>query len=219
MLDDVKKTAEQRMQKSLEALRNDLGKVRTGRAHTGLLDHVMVEYYGSMVAVNQVANVTLGDARTINVQPYEKSMIGKVEKAIRDGDLGLNPATNGDLSRVPMPMLTEERRRDLIKVVRGEAENAKVSVRNVRRDANDSLKKLLKDKEISEDDERRMQDEVQKLTDRNVAEIDKMLQAKETDLMAVKSFNDDFPIEKQQQYPGALIGTLLQFHSSHSTIG
>ncbi|MES2553695.1 MAG: ribosome recycling factor [Pseudomonadota bacterium] len=185
MLDDVKKTAEQRMQKSLEALRNDLGKVRTGRAHTGLLDHVMVEYYGSMVAVNQVANVTLGDARTINVQPYEKSMIGKVEKAIRDGDLGLNPATNGDLIRVPMPMLTEERRRDLIKVVRGEAENAKVSVRNVRRDANDSLKKLLKDKEISEDDERRMQDEVQKLTDRNVAEIDKMLQTKETDLMAV----------------------------------
>ena len=185
MLDDVKKTAEQRMQKSLEALRNDLGKVRTGRAHTGLLDHVMVEYYGSMVAVNQVANVTLGDARTINVQPYEKSMIGKVEKAIRDGDLGLNPATKGDLIRVPMPMLTEERRRDLIKVVRGEAENAKVSVRNVRRDANDSLKKLLKDKEISEDDERRMQDEVQKLTDRNVAEIDKMLQTKETDLMAV----------------------------------
>ena len=185
MLDDVKKTAEQRMQKSLEALRNDLGKVRTGRAHTGLLDHVMVEYYGSMVAVNQVANVTLGDARTINVQPYEKSMIGKVEKAIRDGDLGLNPATNGDLIRVPMPMLTEERRRDLIKVVRGEAENAKVSVRNVRRDANDSLKKLLKDKEISEDDERRMQDEVQKLTDRNVAEIDKMLQTKETELMAV----------------------------------
>ena len=185
MLDDVKKTAEQRMQKSLEALRNDLGKVRTGRAHTGLLDHVMVEYYGSMVAVNQVANVTLGDARTINVQPYEKNMIGKVEKAIRDGDLGLNPATNGDLIRVPMPMLTEERRRDLIKVVRGEAENAKVSVRNVRRDANDSLKKLLKDKEISEDDERRMQDEVQKLTDRNVAEIDKMLQTKETDLMAV----------------------------------
>ncbi len=185
MLDDVKKNADQRMQKSLEALKSDLGKVRTGRAHTGLLDHVMVEYYGSMVAVNQVANVTLGDARTINVQPYEKNMIGKVEKAIRDGDLGLNPATNGDLIRVPMPMLTEERRRDLIKVVRGEAENAKVSVRNVRRDANDALKKLLKDKEISEDDERRMQDEVQKLTDRNVAEIDKMLQVKETELMAV----------------------------------
>ena len=185
MLDDVKKTAEQKMLKSLEALRNDLGKVRTGRAHTGLLDHVMVEYYGSLVAINQVANVTLGDARTINVQPYEKSMIGKVEKAIRDGDLGLNPATNGDLIRVPMPMLTEERRKDLIKVVRGEAENAKVSVRNIRRDANDSLKKLLKDKEISEDDERRVQDDIQKLTDKNVAEIDKMLQAKETDLMAV----------------------------------
>lgn len=185
MLDEVKKAAEQKMTKSLEALRNDLGKVRTGRAHVGLLDHVMVDYYGSMVAVNQVANVTLGDARTINVQPYEKSMIGKVEKAIRDGDLGLNPATNGDLIRVPMPMLTEERRRDLIKVVRGEAESAKVSVRNVRRDANDALKKLLKDKEISEDDERRVQDDIQKLTDKNVADIDKMLQVKETDLMAV----------------------------------
>lgn len=185
MLNDIKKNAEQKMHKSLEVLRNDLGKVRTGRAHAGLLDHVMVEYYGSLVAVNQVANVTLGDARTINVQPYEKTMIGKVEKAIRDADLGLNPATNGDLIRVPMPMLTEERRRDLIKVVRGEAENAKVSVRNVRRDANDTLKKMIKDKEISEDDERRMQDEIQKLTDKNVAEIDKMLQVKETDLMAV----------------------------------
>ena len=185
MLAEVRSNAEQKMQKSLEALKNDLGKVRTGRAHTGLLDHVMVEYYGSMVAVNQVANVTLGDARNINVQPYEKPMIGKVEKAIRDADLGLNPATNGDLIRVPMPMLTEERRKDLIKVVRGEAEAAKVAVRNIRRDANDTLKKLIKDKEISEDDERRAQDEIQKITDKNVAEIDKMLQAKETDLMAV----------------------------------
>jgi len=185
MLNDVKNTAEQKMHKSLEALKNDLSKVRTGRAHVGLLDHVMVEYYGSMVAINQVANVSLGDARTINVQPYEKNMIGKVEKAIRDGDLGLNPATNGDMIRVPMPALTEERRRELIKVVRGDGENAKVAVRNVRRDANDALKKLLKDKEISEDDERRTQDEIQKLTDKFVIEVDKMLQVKEADLMAV----------------------------------
>jgi ribosome recycling factor len=173
------------MQKSLEALKNDLAKVRTGRAHTGLLDHVMVEYYGSMVAVNQVANVNLGDSRTINVQPYEKNMIGKVEKAIRDCDLGLNPATNGDLIRVPMPMLTEERRRDLTKIVRTEAEGAKVAIRNIRRDANDALKKLLKDKEISEDDERRAQDDVQKMTDKAVIEVDKLLATKEADLMAV----------------------------------
>jgi ribosome recycling factor len=185
MLADVKPNAEQKMQKSIEALKNDLSKVRTGRAHTGLLDHVMVEYYGSMVAVNQVANVSLGDARTINVQPYEKPMIAKVEKAIRDSDLGLNPATNGDLIRVPMPMLTEERRKDLIKVVRTEGESTKVAVRNIRRDANDALKKLIKDKEISEDDERRAQDEVQKITDKYIAEIDKMLQVKEADLMAV----------------------------------
>jgi ribosome recycling factor len=185
MLDDVKKTVEQKMQRSIEALQNDLAKIRSGRAHVGLLDHVMVEYYGSMVSVSQVANINLGDARTINVQPYEKNMIGKVEKAIRDGDLGLNPATNGDLIRVPMPMLTEERRRDLTKVVRSEAEGAKVSIRNVRRDANDTLKKMLKDKDISEDDERRAQDDVQKATDRAVAEVDKMLQAKEVELMAV----------------------------------
>jgi ribosome recycling factor len=185
MLDDIKKTVDQKMQRALEALKTDLAKVRTGRAHTGLLDHVMVEYYGSMVAVNQVANVNLGDSRTIHVQPFEKSMIGKVEKAIRDCDLGLNPATNGDLIRVPMPMLTEERRRDMTKIVRSEAEGAKVSVRNARRDANDSLKKLLKDKEISEDEERRAQDDVQKATDKAVAEIDKMLQVKEVELMAV----------------------------------
>ena len=185
MLEDLKKTADQKMQKSLESLKNDLAKVRTGRAHIGLLDHVMVEYYGSMVAVNQVANVNLGDARTINVQPYEKNMIGKVEKAIRDCDLGLNPATNGDLIRVPMPMLTEERRRDLTKIVRNEAEGAKVAIRNIRRDANDTLKKLLKDKEISEDDERRSQDDVQKMTDKAVVEVDRLLQVKEADLMAV----------------------------------
>jgi ribosome recycling factor len=185
MLAEVRSTAEQKMQKSLDALKNDLSKVRTGRAHTGLLDHVMVEYYGSIVSVNQVANISLGDARTINVQPYEKPMIAKVEKAIRDSDLGLNPATNGDMIRVPMPMLTEERRKDLIKVVRTEGESAKVAVRNIRRDANDALKKLIKDKEISEDDERRAQDEVQKTTDKFIAEIDKMLQVKEADLMAV----------------------------------
>ena len=185
MLDDIKKTVEQKMQKSLESLQNDLAKIRTGRAHVGLLDHVMVEYYGAMVSVSQVANINLGDSRTINVQPYEKPMVGKVEKEIRDADLGLNPATNGDLIRVPMPMLTEERRRDLTKIVRSEAEGAKVAIRNVRRDANDALKKLIKDKEISEDDERRAQDDVQKSTDKAVAEVDRMLNAKEVELMAV----------------------------------
>jgi len=182
---DLKKTAEQKMQKSLEALKTDLGKVRTGRAHTGLLDHVMVDYYGSMTPVNMVANITLVDARTIGVQPYEKNMVGPVERAIRDSDLGLNPASQGELIRVPMPMLTEERRRDLIKVVKSEGEDAKIAVRNIRRDANTHLKDALKKKEISEDDERRTQDEIQKLTDRYVAEIDKALAAKEVDLMAV----------------------------------
>jgi len=185
MIADIKKNVEQKMSKSLEALKADLGKIRTGRAHTGILDHVMVDYYGSPTAVNQVANVTLTDARTIGVQPYEKNMIGPIEKAIRDSDLGLNPATNGELIRVPMPMLTEERRRDLIKVVKGEGEDAKIAVRNIRRDANEQLKKLLKDKAVGEDEERRAQDDVQKLTDRFVAEIDKALQVKEADLMAV----------------------------------
>ncbi|MDP1634947.1 MAG: ribosome recycling factor [Gallionellaceae bacterium] len=185
MIADIKKNVEQKMSKSLEALKADLGKIRTGRAHTGILDHVMVDYYGSPTAVNQVANITLTDARTIGVQPYEKNMIGPIEKAIRDSDLGLNPATNGDLIRVPMPMLTEERRRDLIKVVKGEGEDAKVAVRNIRRDANEQLKKLLKDKAVGEDEERRAQDDVQKLTDRFVAEIDKALQTKEAELMAV----------------------------------
>lgn len=185
MIADIKKNVEQKMAKSLDALKADLGKIRTGRAHTGILDHVMVDYYGSPTAINQVANITLTDARTIGVQPYEKNMIGPIEKAIRDSDLGLNPATNGDLIRVPMPMLTEERRRDLIKVVKSEGETAKVAVRNIRRDANEQLKKLLKDKEVGEDEERRAQDDVQKLTDRFVTEIDKALQAKETDLMAV----------------------------------
>lgn len=185
MIAEIRKTTEQKMTKSLETLKADFGKVRTGRAHTGILDHVMVDYYGNPMPINQVANLTLIDARTIGVQPWEKNMIAPVEKAIRDADLGLNPSTNGNLIRVPMPMLTEERRRDLIKVVRGEAENAKVAIRNVRRDANEHLKKLLKDKEISEDDDRRAQDDIQKLTDRFVAEVDKALQAKETDLMAV----------------------------------
>lgn len=185
MIADIKKNVEQKMGKSLEALRADLSKVRTGRAHAGLLDHVTVDYYGCATLITQVANVTLIDARTIGVQPWEKNMISKVEKAIRDADLGLNPSTNGDLIRVPMPMLTEERRRDLIKVVKSEGETAKVSVRNIRREANEQLKKLLKDKEVGEDDERRAQDEVQKLTDRFVAEIDKALQAKEADLMAI----------------------------------
>lgn len=185
MINDIKQSAEQKMHKSIEVLKVDLGKVRTGRAHTGILDHVQVDYYGSLVPISQVANISLADGRTVTVQPWEKNMIAKVEKAIRDADLGLNPATNGDLIRVPMPPLTEERRKELIKVVRGEAEGAKVSVRNIRRDANEALKKLLKDKEIGEDDERKAQEEVQKLTDKFVAEIDKVLQAKEADLMAV----------------------------------
>jgi ribosome recycling factor len=185
MIAELKKTTEQKMQKTLESLKQDLGKIRTGRAHTGILDHIQVDYYGSMIPINQVANVTLIDARTIGVQPWEKNMVGKVEKAIRDGDLGLNPATQGEIIRVPMPPLTEERRRDLIKVVKHEGENAKVSVRNLRRDANQHLKDALKAKEVSEDDERRAQDDVQKLTDRHIAEVDKMLAEKEKDLMAV----------------------------------
>ena len=185
MISEVKKNTEAKMQKSIEALKNDLAKVRTGRAHTGLLDHVQVDYYGSMVPVNQVANITLVDARTIGVQPWEKGMGAKIEKAIRESDLGLNPATQGDLIRVPMPPLTEERRRDLTKVVKGEGENAKVAVRNLRRDANNSLKEGVKSKEISEDDERRTQDDIQKLTDKYIAEVDKLVAQKEAELMAV----------------------------------
>ncbi|WDD93777.1 ribosome recycling factor [Burkholderia sp. FERM BP-3421] len=182
---DVRKNVEQKMQRSIEAFKNDLAKIRTGRAHAGLLDHVQVDYYGSMVPISQVANVTLVDARTIGVQPWEKNMVAKVEKAIREADLGLNPATTGDLIRVPMPALTEERRRELTKVVKGEGETAKVAVRNLRRDANEQLKKLVKDKEISEDDERRASDDVQKLTDKSVAEIDKLVQTKEAEIMTV----------------------------------
>ncbi len=185
MIADVKKTAEQKMKKSLEALKTDLGKVRTGRAHTGLLDHVTVDYYGTPTPIPQVANVTLIDGRTIGVTPWEKKMASAIEKAIRDSDLGLNPSTMGEVVRVPMPALTEERRKDLIKVVRHEGENARVAVRNVRRDANNHLKDLLKQKKVAEDDERRAQDDIQKLTDRYIAEIDKVLQAKEADLMAI----------------------------------
>ena len=185
MIDDVKKAAEQKMGKSVEALKSDLGKVRTGRAHTGLLDHIHVDYYGSMMPLAQVANVTLADARTIGVQPWEKKMIPVVEKAIRDSDLGLNPATSGDLIRIPMPALTEERRKELTKVVHKEAEAARIAVRNVRREANEHLKKLLKDKQCSEDDERHALVDLQKLTDRFIADIDKVMQAKEADLMAI----------------------------------
>jgi ribosome recycling factor len=185
MIADIKKNAEQKMAKTVEALKVDLGKVRTGRAHAGLLDHVMVDYYGTMTAVPKVANVQLADARTITVQPWEKKLVPAIEKAIRDSDLGLNPASSGDVIRVPMPALTEERRRDLIKVVRHEAESARVAIRNVRRDANEHLKKLLKEHKVAEDDERHAQADVQKLTDRFVAEVDKVLHQKEADLMAV----------------------------------
>lgn len=185
MIDETKKTTESKMLKTLEALKNDLQKIRTGRAHVGLLDHVQVDYYGSPVPVNQVANITLVDARTLGVQPWEKNMVQKVEKAIRDSDLGLNPATQGDLIRVPMPALTEERRRDLIKVVKQEGEGAKVAIRNLRRDANNHLKDALKKGEIPEDNERKAQDDIQKLTDKYIAEVDKMLAAKEAELMQV----------------------------------
>ena len=185
MIAEVKKSAEQKMHKTLEALKADLGKVRTGRAHVGLLDHISVDYYGTPTPLKQVANLSLPDARTIAVTPYEKRLAGVIEKAIRDSDLGLNPSSVGEVVRVPMPALTEERRKELIKVVKHEAEDAKVAVRNIRRDANAHLKELVKDKKISEDDERRSEDDIQKLTDRFIAEIDKVLHAKEADLMAV----------------------------------
>jgi len=182
---DVKKTAEQKMHKSIETLKADLAKVRTGRAHVGILDHVMVDYYGTLTQIGQVANVTLIDARTIGVQPWEKKMVNVVEKAIRESDLGLNPSTQGDLIRVPTPPLTEERRKEIVKVVKGEGEDSKVAIRNIRRDANEALKKLLKDKACSEDDERRAQDDVQKLTDKFVSEVDKLIADKEKELLTV----------------------------------
>jgi len=185
VIPELKKSTEHRMGRSVDTFKGDLAKVRTGRAHTALLDHISVDYYGTPTPLNQVAKVTLLDARTIGVTPFEKKMIQPVEKAIRDSDLGLNPAGVGDTVRVPMPLLTEERRKELIKVVRHEAENARVAVRNLRRDAIHALKEALREKEVSENEERRAQDEVQKLTDKHVAEIDKLLQQKETELMAV----------------------------------
>ena len=182
---ELRKTTEQKMDKSVQAFKADLAKVRTGRAHTGILDHVMVDYYGSPTPIAQVAKVTLLDSRTIGVTPFEKKMTQAIEKAIRDSDLGLNPASQGETVRVPMPALTEERRKELIKVVRHEAENARVAVRNLRRDAISHLKEALKQKEVSENDERRAQDEVQKMTDRHVAEIDRLLAEKEKELLAV----------------------------------
>jgi ribosome recycling factor len=182
---EIKKTAETKMGKSIEAFKHELQKVRTGRAHPGLLDQVHVDYYGAMVPISQVANVTLLDARTISVQPWEKGLGAKIEKAIRESDLGLNPAAQGDLLRVPMPALTEERRKDLTKVVRHAGEETRIAVRNLRRDANEHLKKLLKDKLATEDEERRAQDEVQKLTDRVIAEIDRLIHAKEAEILAV----------------------------------
>ena len=185
MIADIKKSAEQKMRKTVETLKTDLAKIRTGRAHTGILDHIMVDYYGTPTPIAQVANVTLIDARTIGVSPWEKKMASVIEKAIRDSDLGLNPAAMGESVRVPMPALTEERRKDLIKVVRHEGENARVAVRNVRRDAIHHLKDLIKQKKVAEDEERRAEEDMQKLTDRSTADIDKLLQQKETDLMAV----------------------------------
>jgi ribosome recycling factor len=185
MIAEIKKSAEEKMRKSVESLKADFGKVRTGRATTGILDHVKVDYYGSPTLISQVANLTLVDAHTLGVQAYEKNMLGKIEKAIRDADLGLNPSNMGEMLRVPMPPLTEERRKELVKLVRGEAENGKVAIRNIRRDAIAHLKDLLKNKEISEDDERRAADEIQKLTDKYIAEQEKHLADKEKDLMAV----------------------------------
>jgi ribosome recycling factor len=182
---DIKKTAEQKMAKSIESFKGDLHKIRTGRAHPGLLDQVQVDYYGQLLPISQVANVTLLDARTISVQPWEKGMAAKIERAIRESDLGLNPSSQGELLRVPMPALTEERRKDLTKVVRNAGEDAKIAARAVRREGNENLKKLLKDKEISEDDERRAQDDVQRLTDRTIGEIDRLVQAKEAEVLAV----------------------------------
>ncbi|PWK54314.1 ribosome recycling factor [Pleionea mediterranea] len=185
MINDIKSDAKTRMGKSVDAFKQDLTKIRTGRAHPSLIEHLMVSYYGSDTPITQVANVSVSDSRTLQVQPWEKDMVGAIEKAIMNSDLGLNPNTAGQIIRIPLPPLTEERRKDLIKVVRGEAENAKVAVRNIRRDANSTFKELVKEKEISEDDERRAQDDVQKLTDEHVAKIDKVLAEKEEELMEI----------------------------------
>ena len=185
MIEDIKTDAETRMRKSIEALKQDFTKIRTGRAHSSLLDHVTVEYYGAEMPINQVATVSASDARTLIVTPYEKGMVPTVEKAILTADLGLNPVTAGSVIRVPMPPLTEERRRDLVRVVKGEAEQARVAVRNIRRDANNDFKALLKEKEISEDEERQAGDAIQKLTDKYVAEVDALLATKESELMEI----------------------------------
>jgi ribosome recycling factor len=185
MINDIKKDAATRMGKSIDALKNELSKLRTGRAHTSLLDHITVTYYGNEVPLNQVANINVADARTLSVTPWEKNMVADVEKAIRSSDLGLNPATSGTVIRVPLPPLTEERRRDMIKVVRAEGEGARVAIRNIRRDANQEFKNLLKEKEITEDEERKAQDEIQKLTDKYISEVDKVLEEKEKDLMEI----------------------------------
>jgi ribosome recycling factor len=182
---EVRKSADQKMQKSIESLKTSLARIRTGRAHAGILDHVQVDYYGSQVPISQVANVTLVDARTIGVAPWEKKMAPIIEKAIRDSGLGLNPMSMGELIRIPMPPLSEERRRELSKVVKGEGEHARVAVRNLRREGNEQLKKLVKDKAISEDEERRAQDDMQKLTDRFIVEVDKLIAAKEQEIMTI----------------------------------
>mgnify|MGYP000459826346 FL=1 len=182
---EVIENAKVRMQKSVDSLKLDLSKIRTGRAHAGILDHLSVDYYGAQTLLTQLANITVADATTINIQPYEKTMIQAIEKVIRESDMGLNPATSGELIRIPMPALTEERRKDLIKVVKSEGENSKISIRNIRRDSNETLKKLSKEKEISEDDERGMQEENQKITDEFIVEIDRLIDAKEKDLLVI----------------------------------
>ena len=185
MIDEITEDAESRMKKSVESLRTELTKIRTGRAHPSLLDQVMVDYYGSMTPIKQVANVVAEDSRTLAVTPWEKPMVGAIEKAIMTANLGLNPASQGTVIRVPMPMLTEERRRDLVKVVKSEGEAGKVAVRNIRRDANGDFKELLKEKEISEDESRKAEEVIQKLTDKYVAEIDMLLEAKEKEMMEI----------------------------------
>ncbi len=184
-MDEIKNSASEKMQKSIDSLKSDLSKIRTGRAHTGILDHLSVDYYGTQTPLNQVASITVADATTINIQPYEKTMIQAIEKIIRESDMDLSPATAGELIRVPMPALTEERRRDLIKIVKSEGENSKISIRNIRRDCNELLKKMTKEKEISEDDERRIHEAIQKITDEFVLEVDKLIEAKEKDLLAI----------------------------------
>jgi len=184
-LNEVKENAVLRMHKSIDSLKLDLSKIRTGRAHAGILDHLLVDYYGAKTLLTQLANITVADATTLNIQPYEKNMIQAIEKVIRESDMGLNPATSGELIRIPMPSLTEERRKDLIKVVRSEGENSKISIRNIRRDCNEVLKKMSKEKEISEDDEKRMQEEIQKITDESILEVDRLINAKEKDLLVI----------------------------------